>query len=49
MPQLMRLSNGQFILTIPRHIVRTLRAKKGDKMEFSIDIKKAKVWLEKEG
>ena len=47
MAQLMKLSNGQHILTIPPHIVKTLQAQKGDKIDFFVDIKKGKVWLER--
>ena len=47
MPKLMQQKNEQFLLTIPKHVAQILQAKKGDKLEFNVDIKKQKVWLEK--
>lgn len=47
MPKLMQLSNGQFILTIPRISVRALNAKKGDNIEVMPNLKRGVVELVK--
>jgi len=45
MPKLMQQQNGQYLLTIPIAVVRTLQAKKGDKIDFNINLKKGVVEL----
>ena len=45
MPQLMQMSNKQYLLTIPQEIVRLLQAKKGDQMEFKAFLKRGTVEL----
>ncbi len=47
MVKLMKLANGQFILTIPRHIIQVLGAERGDELDFKVDLKKQKIWVEK--
>ena len=47
MPQLMQLKNGQFLLTIPGNIIKLLQAKKGDQMDFNVNLKKGVVEIVK--
>lgn len=47
MPKLQLLKNGQYLLTVPRGIIKTLHAQAGDKIEFYVDLKKGKVWVER--
>ena len=49
MPKLMQLTNGQFLLTLPKEAVRALQAKKGDKIQLNYNLKKGVVELEKVG
>ena len=47
MPRLMQQKNGQYLVTVPRHVVQVLQASRGDPISFEIDLKKQKVWVEK--
>lgn len=48
MPRLMQQKNGQYLLTIPRAVARALQARKGEKIDFIINLKKGVVELIKE-
>lgn len=47
MTKLMTMKNGQSIVTIPKAVVRILALEKGDEVNFRVDIRKSKVWIEK--
>lgn len=47
MPRLMRMKNGQFLLTIPRICIRALNAKKGDNIDVTPNLKRGVVELER--
>jgi len=48
MPRLQMTKRGQYFLTIPEGIARALEARKHDRIAFRIDLRKSRIWIEKE-